>query len=270
MKMKALLSSRCNLSLLFSFIKPFDRFAACFLCLCLFSASSMAKQVESAEEVLHLMQSGTVTKLENGNLLYAEQQLCNENFQQAAAEAEFRRCWYIGTGVGVSHIDADESVSKLGAAQNIEDHNNTAFKVYIGRWLKPSIAAEISYHDLGSASYKLTNIPQNIKGQVNYKVFAAQGVWLLQPPHNKFQPFAKLGAAHVTSSSDKKEYKADKDKLRLLVGFGAQQRLSKGYFVRGDVDVYSDDQYAFSVGVGKYLGYTKNTVEITPVPANPQ
>ncbi len=132
----------------------------------------------------------------------------------------------------------------------------------MGYKLSPSVAVQINYNDLGSASIKNSITQQKV--DVGYKVFSADVRKTVWQDQDRWAVFAGAGIDHLNKySSDASYSKANNVALKLLAG--ADYTLQPGLYLRPQVETFSTHTAYFSVGLVKYLGTWNKIAALTSI-----
>ncbi len=151
--------------------------------------------------------------------------------------------FYVGASLGQSTLKPRVTVSGAG----LDDKSDSAYKVFMGYKVKPRIAVEGIYADLGSAGI---HTPSVANGKVAYKLFGLSGVYS-QPFGQRVKGVAKLGYAKVDTSVSEGISFEQLNSGVLFFGAGLEYQVARKLSVRAEYEHFDKDIQLLSLG-GKW------------------
>ncbi|WP_426358659.1 DUF4347 domain-containing protein [Pseudocolwellia sp. HL-MZ19] len=176
-------------------------------------------------------------------------------------------CWYVGAGVGLSHVDPEERKTTW----QVEDNNDHSLKLLLGYGFTDHWFGEFSYEDMGSA--QLYNLNPAITGKliVDYSVMALNAGYWFYDEHSTWNVYLKGGLAYLETSTS--EYVEQTHGSQITIGAGVQWRFADRWFSRLDITAYDLDAQTLNLSLGYYFGGTKTAAKketsIMPAKAAP-
>ncbi len=171
-------------------------------------------------------------------------------------------CWYVGAGVGLSHVDPEERRTSW----QVEDNNDHSLKLLLGYGFTEHWFGEFSYEDMGSA--ELYNLNPSITGKliVDYSVIALSAGYWFYDEHSEWNVYLKGGLAYLETSTS--EYVEQTHGSQITIGAGVQWRFADRWFSRVDVTAYDLDAQTLNLTLGYYFGGSKAAAkkQISPAP----
>ena len=178
-------------------------------------------------------------------------------------EKDFNDCWYLGGGLGVTHVEPEGSAS----GWRTTDSSDSGYSLYVGKHFKSLWFGEFIYSDLGEAG--LTNFNPSITGteKIAYTVPTVHVGRFLWEPERTWNFYAKAGISAIQNEATTPLVPFEKTtSVQLTGGVGVQWRAeSSGWFARLGGEFYDRDANYIGVSIGYYLG-GKDHVAAEPEP----
>lgn len=187
----------------------------------------------------------------------------NENYFYEGDDAEsddanFKRCAYLGLGLGYSYVSPDEEANNF--LHDADENHDNGFHAFVGYQLAKSWALELKYADLGEAG--ITNRNPAVaaafpNAAIEYQVGSLMANYRFR--HNKaLQPYVKAGASVIfnEATGGPVPFEEQTD-VQFAFGGGLVYNFNRSHwFVRGDFDWYDRDAYYLGLSVGRWFGPT--------------
>ena len=173
----------------------------------------------------------------------------------SAQTGGFEKQWYLGAGIGRSHVDPDTD----GTGYNVDDKHNTGYKFFAGYDFTERFSLEGYYSWLGKAEL-------SPNGEVKYKDFGLSALYYIyksQQPHVGWGVFGRAGLGRMLNSADI-PYERD-NQNHIMLGAGVEYGFENGFALRADADFYDTDARLFAINVLKRFGAGKKKAEPQPV-----
>lgn len=175
-------------------------------------------------------------------------QLNARGFGLLEKEDDFAPYYYFGAGLSYSFLDPERDGV---TAFKVSDNNDIGFRLHGGYRLDNLWAGEFFYQDLGSAQIANVIPGTNKKGDVGYKVFGAHAdYFFFQDLLKDVDTFLKLGISTIDVSENVHLLSVDEEKsFTIMTGLGATRAWKNNWDFRFDMDFYSRDAAAISIGL---------------------
>ncbi|MGD8176160.1 putative Ig domain-containing protein [Marinimicrobium sp. ARAG 43.8] len=164
---------------------------------------------------------------------------------------EWKRCWYVGVGVGASHLDPEGRVNGWGR----EDSSSVGYEVHLGQYVRSNVFWELKYTDAGEAG--LSNLNPALTAAVpnaaiEYKVPSLMVGYVVWSEFGA-EVFAKAGFSGIrTSANDARIGQRAKTSTQLALGAGVNYRLPQlPWQLTLSLDSYDRDARMITLGVSR-------------------
>jgi OmpA-OmpF porin, OOP family len=151
---------------------------------------------------------------------------------------------YVGALVGLSKIDLD--CASIGATC---DDSDTAFKVYGGYDLSPTVSIEVAYTNLG----KLAVNGGGNSGTVKASAWSAAAAYRM-PLMDSLTGVGRIGLSLLDAEASGVGGSSSQSETKLLLGAGLEYSLTKEFKLTGAID-FIDGTDAYIFGVGAQMGF---------------
>ena len=184
----------------------------------------------------------------------------------------FNRCFYLGAGLGLSHLDPEGQVN--GWSTN--DSNSSGYEIHFGQKVTPHWFWELSYVEAGEAG--LGNVNPALEtlisdAVIEYQVPSLFAGYTLWDKDAGFNLYGKVGVSSIgTSASDDRIGQEDQTSVQLAFGAGAQYRFHNSpWFAQLQLDSFDRDAKFLSLRLSRYFGSPKRSTKtkVAPVVAAP-
>ncbi len=163
--------------------------------------------------------------------------------------------WYIGVGTGVSSLAPHEGTT----GGKVTEYQDTPVRGLVGYQFSERLGVEGYYADLGAAEIQVDANPAN-KGAIGYQVGGVHGVYRIynsdgfaQKGQSGMSVFGKAGVGVMRNDGENVKFERLND-YHFTAGVGAEYKLSNGFGVRVDGDVYDKDAAAAYVSAMARFG----------------
>lgn len=172
---------------------------------------------------------------------------------------EYQPCWYIGAGLGLSHVDPEGKVN----GWSTDDDSSDGFAIQIGQHFKPHWFWELKYVDAGEAGLGNDNplLDQALSdAAIEYKIPSLMAGYFLRDPQHRLNFYGKAGAANIaTRANDRRIGEDKKSSIQFALGVGAQYRFKQSpWILRAEFDSYDRDVNWWSISVSRYFDWSKS------------
>ena len=167
----------------------------------------------------------------------------------------FEKQWYLGAGLGRSHMDPDTD----GTGYSVDDKHDTGYKVFAGYDFTERFSLEGYFSRLGKAEL-------SPNGEVKYKDFGLSALYYVyksQQPHIGWGVFGRAGLGRMKNNADI-PYERDNDN-HIMLGAGVEYGFENGFALRADADFYDSDARLFAINLLKRFGAGRQQAEPQPV-----
>jgi len=172
-------------------------------------------------------------------------------FDEAFSNSE---CWYVGAGLGLSHLEPDYRETSW----RVSDNSDNSLKLLAGFSFSEHMFAELSFENMGTA--RLNNLNPSITDtlKIDYSAIGASvGYWWNE--HNaKWNFYGKLGVASL--NTDTGVYVEQDFGRQFTFGAGIQWHFSDNWFARLDLTAYDADARVIGLTIAKYFGDSSKKV----------
>jgi len=151
------------------------------------------------------------------------------------------RHFYIGANLGKSTLKPDVK----SANSSVYDKSDFAYKLNIGYQIKPKIAVEGFYADLGSAG---VNSNGTSKGKINYELYGLSGLFK-QPFGKRMKGVVKAGYAKVNNSATSGVRYKQLNSGVWFAGLGLEYTISRKLSFVAEYENYDKDIKFLSAGI---------------------
>ncbi len=183
----------------------------------------------------------------------------------------FDSSWYLGLGLGVSHVDPEGEAAGWYTPSWGDD--SQGYKLFFGYHFSPHWSVELAYADLGEADLtnrfpsQLALVPENDR-VIDYKVPSLMANYYWFEPNSDFNIYGKFGVAAISNSAGSPIIPFEEQtSVQFALGLGLQYRFNDTWFVRLEADSYDRDAIFASVQLGAYLGSNEYRYKPKPIPA---
>ncbi len=166
----------------------------------------------------------------------------------------FEKQWYLGAGLGRSHMDPD--TDKTGFS--LDEKHDTGYKVFAGYDFTERFSLEGYYSWLGKAEL-------SPKGEVKYRDFGLSALYYVyksQQPHIGWGVFGRAGLGRMLNAADIKIKR--ENETHIMLGAGVEYGFEDGLALRIDADFYDTDARLFAINLLKRFGASKKKAEPQP------
>ena len=152
-----------------------------------------------------------------------------------------RTRFYIGTSIGKSTLKP----AVIGGGVSLTDTGDSGYKVNAGFHVKPRIAVEGFYANLGDAGIKT---PRVANGKVNYKLYGLSGIYT-KPFGSRFEGLAKLGYSKVDNTISKGLIHKQVKNGNIFAGVGLVFKILPRLSIKGEYEYFDKDIQLLSTGL---------------------
>ncbi len=176
-----------------------------------------------------------------------------------AAIQNFRRCFYGGLNLGITHVDPEGSSN----GWSTDDNSSTGFGISAGYHFRPRWFAELSWVDAGQAGLANANPALDAlapDAAIDYSVPTLMAGYYLLDNNRPLNVYAKLGVSVITNASNSDLVGFERQSsVQFAGGIGASWRLDQSpWFVRTEFTSYDRDANMWSLMGGRYFGGRDN------------
>lgn len=175
--------------------------------------------------------------------------------EDAPQASGFEKQWYLGAGIGRSHMDPDTDNTGFG----VDDKHDTGFKLFAGYDFTERFSLEGYFSRLGRAE-------MSPNGEVKYKDFGLSALYYVykeQQPHVGWGIFGRAGLGRMKNNADI-PFERENDN-HIMLGAGVEYGFENGFALRADADFYDSDARLFAINLLKRFGAGKKDAEPQPV-----
>ncbi len=171
--------------------------------------------------------------------------------QRAFAEREDGRSFYFGGGLGVSELLPEEGDS----GWNVVDHSDTAYKLFIGYQLTDRIFGELDYSDLGAVGLEPYAPLVGDHQEISYTIPSVSAGFFLLNPNRSWNAFFRAGIGSIDNKgSGDGDFYEKNTSAQLLLGLGAEWKLTKKLFLRAEASSFDKDARSYLLSLAYSLG----------------
>ena len=193
---------------------------------------------------------------------FANSKECAQQFENF-----FKRCWYLGAGLGLSHVDPEGQVN----GWSTDDDRSHGFGLHIGQHFSPHWYWELSYIDAGEA--ELNNVNPALNNQIpdaaiDYKIPSLMAGYYLWEKDHGWNLYAKAGLSFIsTDATDARIGEEKQSTAQVAFGFGTQYRFeNSAWFAQLQFDTFDRDARFLSLRISRYLGSSRKPQRVEPTP----
>ena len=186
-------------------------------------------------------------------------------YQNREDEEDFNKCWYLGLGLGLTHVDPERTVN----GWSTDDDSSKGGDIHLGYHFNKRWFAELKYADMGEAGLGNTNpavdaaLPDAV---ITYKVPSLMAGYQLIDG-KRWKVYAKAGASVIATKAENSRFpglassSVERDEVssaQLALGAGVTYRFGHSrWFARLNVDSYDRDAWYAGLSLSRYFGGEK-------------
>jgi len=176
-------------------------------------------------------------KSQRKNSIKSKQSRSKGSFFKSAPRSRF----YIGASIGQSTLNPEIT----GGGVSLTDTSDSGYKVNAGFQIKPRIAVEGFYADIGDAGIKT---PSVANGKISYKLYGLSGIYS-QPFGRRFKGLARLGLSTVDNTVSKGLIHKQVKNSNIFVGVGLAFNILPKLSIKGEYEYFDKDIQLISTGL---------------------
>ncbi len=160
----------------------------------------------------------------------------------------FEKQWYLGAGIGRSHMDPDTDETGF----SVDEKHDTGYRIFAGYDITERFSLEGYYSWLGKAEL-------SPNGELKYKDFGLSALYYVykaQRPHMGWGVFGRAGVGRMLNDADI-AYERDNEN-HIMLGAGVEYGFEDGIALRIDADFYDTDARLFAINLLKRFGASKS------------
>ena len=171
---------------------------------------------------------------------------------------EFQSCWYVGGGLGITHVDPEGEVN----GWRTDDDLSEGWKLVVGKHLTPHWFAEISYTDLGEAGLGNRNPAIDAlidDAAVSYQIPSFMIGYYLSDHLEGWNAYGKAGiSAMMNEANDDRIGFKKQTSYQWSLGIGVDYRFDDSPWKLGvELDSVDQDAAGLFLRVSRYFGSTR-------------
>lgn len=198
--------------------------------------------------------------------------------ENAPDDRVFDQRWYLGAGLGVSHVDPDPG----SAFNRVVDDSDTGKAIFLGKDLSKRWSVDVYAADLGEAQVTIGSSSAEPIEYMHYGISAIgyfynnrraldysdghedEGLYRREG----FSLFGRVGVG-VMNNSSPIDYR-QRNETHLLGGLGIEYGWSNGFAMRAELASYDEDSKFFSLSILKRFGNAEPYPRIALVTPEPE
>ncbi len=174
------------------------------------------------------------------------------------SEDVFESCWYVGLGLGKTHVDPEGQVNGWSTDKDDSD----GYNLHVGKRFSPKWYWEFSYVDAGEAGLGNVNPALNNvipDAAIDYKIPSLMVGYYLWEKHHGFNFYGKAGVSVINSEANDSRIGEEKQSsAQLALGFGAEYRFNESpWFAQLQFDSFDRDASYLSLRISRFFGGSK-------------
>ncbi len=168
---------------------------------------------------------------------------------------QFKACFYVGAGYGVSHVDPEQESNGWSTDDDISD----GWTAYLGMHFSEHWFAELAYSDIGEAGLgnAVPAIDRNLDAGISYKIPSLMAGYYLFDADGNWNIYGKMGVGAIINNAENDAGTVNFEEVtsvQFAVALGAELKFgSSPWKARAEVASYDRDAWYASLSVARYF-----------------